>query len=117
MGLGLVVLIGGARAAVAGVVVWVRATREKPEPPDPIDSTTGSNRTLTGARAGDSNASFNWAESLRRFVAYALDDAPREALSRTPDPDHAPVFQSVAQILERIEARPEYIPRRPALLP
>ena len=62
-------------------------------------------------------ASLSWDEALRRFVAYALDDAPREALSRTPDPDHAPVFKAVQQILERIEARPEYIPRRPSLLP
>ncbi len=62
-------------------------------------------------------ASLSWDEALRRFVAYALDDAPREALSRPPDPDHAPVFKAVQQILERIEARPEYIPRRPSLLP
>jgi HD-like signal output (HDOD) protein len=56
-------------------------------------------------------------EALRRFAAYALDDAPREALSREPGPDLAPVFQAVQQVLERIEARPEYIPRRPSLLP
>ena len=62
-------------------------------------------------------ASLNSGEALRRFVAYALDDAPREALSRPPDPDHAPVFTAVQKILERIEARPEYIPRRPSLLP
>jgi HD-like signal output (HDOD) protein len=116
MSLGLLVLIGGALAAVAGVAFWVRATREKSEPPDPITSTTGSNRTLTGGRPGDS-ASFNWSESLRRFVAYALDDVPREALSKAPNPDHAPVFKAVADILEKIEARPEYIPRRPSLLP
>src|SRR5688572_11093634 len=100
MSVGLAVLIGGGAVAVAAVVFWVRATRAKPEPLDPISSTTGSNRTLTGGRAGDSSASFNWSESLRRFVAYALDDVPREALSRAPDPDHAPVFQSVALILE-----------------
>jgi HD-like signal output (HDOD) protein len=54
---------------------------------------------------------------LRRFVAYALDDVPREALSKPPDPAHAPVFQAVQQILERIDGRPGYIPRRPSLLP
>ena len=62
-------------------------------------------------------ASLSWDEALRRFVAYALDDVPREALSQPPDPEHAPVFKAVQQILERIEARPEYIPRRPSLLP
>ena len=99
------------------MVVWIRATRAKPEAPDPIASTTASNRTLTGTHATGDRAAFQWDEALRRFVAFALNDSPREALSLPPDPDHAPVFQAVAQILERIEARPEYIPRRPSLLP
>ena len=113
----LAVVLGGAVLAVAGVVVFLRATRQKPVPVDPIAATTGSNRTLTGKNATGASTGIHWDEALRRFVAYVLDDAPREALSRPPDPEHAPVFQAVAQVLERIEARPEYIPRRPSLLP
>jgi len=103
--------------AVAGVVVFMRATRQKPAPVDPIAATTGSNRTLTGTQPTGDRSAIHWDEALRRFIAYALDDAPREALSLPPDAEHAPVFKAVAQILERIEARPEYIPRRPSLLP
>ena len=84
---------------------------------DPIASTTGSNRTLTGTTTTGDRLAIHWDEALRRFVAYALDDAPRESLSQPPDPEHAPVFKAVAEILERIEAQPEYIPRRPSLLP
>ena len=84
---------------------------------DPIAATTGANRTLTGTSATGDSVGIHWDEALRRFIAYAFDDSPREALSRPHDPEHAPVFQAVAQILERIEARPEYIPRRPSLLP
>jgi len=113
----LAVLIGGVLAAVAGVAIYLRATRQKPMAPDPIATTTGSSRALTGTKATGDSVGIHWDEALRRFIAYALDDTPRESLSRPPDPDHAPVFQAVAQILERIEARPEYIPRRPALLP
>jgi HD-like signal output (HDOD) protein len=113
----IAILIGGVLVALVGVVLWIRYTRPKPKPVDPINSTTGSNRTLTGTRPVGAAASLSWDEALRRFVAYALDDVPREALSKTPDPEHAPVFKAVQQILERIEARPEYIPRRPSLLP
>src|SRR6187402_3250386 len=113
----IAVLIGGVLLGIAAVVIWVRATREKPVQPDAIATTTGSNRTLTGVRPTGGIAALDWDEALRRFVAYALDDAPREALSRTPDPAHAPVFKAVQQVLEKIEARPEYIPRRPSLLP
>jgi HD-like signal output (HDOD) protein len=113
----IAVLIGGILLGIVGVVIWVRATREKPVVPDPIAATTGSNRTLTGTRPTGGIAALDWDEAMRRFVAYALDDAPRESLSRVPDPAHAPVFIAVQRILEKIEARPEYIPRRPALLP
>ena len=113
----LAIVIGGVLVAVVGVVIFMRATRQKPKVPDPIASTTGANRALTGTNATGDSVGIHWDEALRRFIAYALDDSPREALSRPTDPDHAPVFQSVAQILERIEARPEYIPRRPSLLP
>jgi len=113
----LPVLIGGAVLAVAGVVIFLRATRQKPAPVDPIAASMGSSRALTGTSATGESIGIHWDEALRRFIAYALDDAPREALSRPQDPEHAPVFQAVAQILERIEARPEYIPRRPSLLP
>jgi HD-like signal output (HDOD) protein len=112
----IVLLIGGV-LAIVGIVVFMRATTRKPAPADPIASTTGSNRTLTGIRPAGASSSVTWSEALRRFAAYALDDAPREALSKPPDPAHAPVFQGVAAVLERIDARPEYIPRRPALLP
>src|SRR5215218_6941397 len=115
MSAALWILAGGILVAVVGIVLWLRATQQKPAPVDPIESTTGSNRTLTGTQPR--SPSLSWDEALRRFVAYALDDVPREALSRTPDPSHAPVFVAVQQILERIEARPEYIPRRPQLLP
>jgi HD-like signal output (HDOD) protein len=111
------IVIGGAVVALVVVVAWVNARRSKPAPVDPIESTTGSNRTLTGTRPAGGAASFDWDEALRRFVAYSLDDVPREALSKPPDPEHAPVFRAVQQILEKIEARPEYIPRRPSLLP
>jgi HD-like signal output (HDOD) protein len=110
-------LIIAAVVAVAGVVIWLRATRQKAAPVDPISASTGSNRTLTGTRPAGVVASLSWDEALRRFVAYALDDVPREALSKPPDPQHAPVFTAVQQILERIEAQPKYIPRRPSLLP
>src|ERR1041384_2436358 len=113
----IAVLIGGVLLGIVGVVIWVRATREKPVVPDAIATTTGSNRGLAGAGPTGGVAALDWDETLRRFVAYALDDAPREALSRPPDPAHAPVFKAVQQILEKIEARPEYIPRRPSLLP
>ena len=117
MNAALLFLVGGILVAVVGIVIWLRVTRQKPEPVDPIEATTGSNRTLTGAQPRGAVASLSWDEALRRLVAFALDDVPREALSRTPDPEHAPVFKAVQQILERIEARPEYIPRRPSLLP
>jgi HD-like signal output (HDOD) protein len=113
----LAILIGGGVVAVLGIVIWMRATRAKPVPLDPIASTTGSNRTLTGTQPAGSAGSLQWDEALRRFVAYALDDAPRDSLSQPPDPSHAPVFKAVQQVLERIEARPEYFPRRPSLLP
>lgn len=113
----LAFLIGGAIVALVAVVLWLRASRQRPPPPvDPLASVTGSNRTLTGTPRG-LDGSMNFDEALRRFAAYALDDVPREALSRPLNPDHAPVFQAVQQVLERIEARPEYIPRRPSLLP
>ena len=58
MSVAVAVLIGGAVVAVAGIAVYMRATRQKPAAVDPIASTTGSNRTLTGTRppaiAGDS---------------------------------------------------------------
>ena len=105
MNVALLILAGGILVAVAGIVVWLRATRQKPEPVDPIESTTGSNRALTGIQPrGAAVAALNWDEALRRLVAYALDDSPRESLSRTPDPEQAPVFKAVQQILERIEA-------------
>ena len=113
----LAYLIGGGVVAVLGIVIWMRTPRRKPAPVDPIATTTGSNRTLTGTQPAGSGGSVQWDEALRRFVAYALDDAPREALSQPPDPTHAPVFQAVQKTLERIEARPEYFPRRPSLLP
>lgn len=117
MNLSLVFLVGGGVVALLGVGFWMHVTRRKPVPVDPIAATTGPNRTLTGTRPAIGSDSMHWDEVLRRFVAYALDDAPREALSQPPDPAHAPVFQEVAKILERIEARPEYFPRRPSLLP
>jgi HD-like signal output (HDOD) protein len=111
------VLLGGVALVAAALILWVRSKRQKAPPVDPIATTTGSNRTLTGTRPAGAVTSLDWNESLRRFVAYALDDAPRETLSKPPDPEHAPVFTAVQKILERIEARPEYIPRRPSLLP
>ena len=112
----LAILIGGAVVALVALIAWVRSRGPKAAPADPIATTTGSNRTLTGTRPVGPG-SFDGDEALRRFAAYALDDVPREALSKPPDPDHAPVFKAVQQILEKIEARPEYIPRRPSLLP
>src|SRR6187455_944740 len=112
----LAILIGGVVVAGVAVAIWIRATRQKAAP-DPLATTAGANRSLTGIRPAGTGASLNAGEALRRFVAYALDDAPREALSRPLEPDHAPVFAAVQKILERIEARPEYIPRRPSLLP
>src|SRR4051812_12459198 len=113
----LAVLIGGAALVLVGGGVFMRATRRKPQPLDPIAANTASNRTLTGTHETGDRTAIHWDEALRRFVAYALDDSPREALSVPPDPEHAPVFKAVSSILERIEARPEYIPRRPSLLP
>jgi HD-like signal output (HDOD) protein len=110
-------LIGGVLVGVVVVVVWIRATRRPPTPVDPIAATTGSNRSLTGIRPAAAAASVDWDEALRRLAAFALDDAPRESLSRPPDPAHAPVFKAVQQILEHIDAQPRYIPRRPSLLP
>jgi HD-like signal output (HDOD) protein len=113
----LAILIGGGVVAVLGVAIWLLRARPKPVAVDLIASTTGSNRTLTGTQPAGAGGSLQWDEALRRFVAYALDDAPREALSQPPDAANAPVFKAVQQILERIEARPEYFPRRPSLLP
>ena len=110
-------LTGGLLVAVIVVVVWARATRRRPVSVDPIAATTGSNRTLTGNRPSATVAAVNWDEALRRLVAFGLDDAPRESLSRAPDPTHAPVFKAVQAILEHIDAQPRYIPRRPSLLP
>src|SRR3954470_12513565 len=104
----LAFLIGGGVVAVLGIVIWMRAPRRKAAPVDLIATTTGSNRSLTGTQPDGSGGSIHWDEALRRFVAYALDDAPRDALSQPPDPAHAPVFQAVQQTLERIEVRPEY---------
>ena len=118
MNVALAALIGSVIAAVVVVLLWLASRRRKPAEVDPISATTGSNRSLTGRHAPDAvvNA-LSMNEALRRLVAYALDDAPRESLSLPPNPEHAPVFQAVQQVLERIEARPEYIPRRPSLLP
>ena len=120
----LAVLIGCGVVALVVIIALVHSAKVKKSDSDPIASTTGSNRTLTGsnrtltgARADGPAATMSYNEALRRLVAFALDDAPREALSAPPNPDHGPVFQGVQQILERIEARPEYIPRRPSLLP
>jgi HD-like signal output (HDOD) protein len=124
MTIALAVLIGGAIVASLGFYLWKSAPRRKAPPIDPIESTTsstrtltGHNRTLTGAHESGTSPVMSYNEALRRLVAYALDDAPREALSTPPNPDHAPVFQAAQKILEKIEARPEYIPRRPSLLP
>src|SRR5687767_4360746 len=123
MNASLAFLVGGAVVALVVAILWMRS-RRRTTPADPISATTGSNRSLTGSSrtltgalpgAGQPSVSFN--EALRLFAAYALDDAPREALSREPNPEHAPVFKAVQQILERIEGRPEHIPRRPNLLP
>jgi HD-like signal output (HDOD) protein len=117
MNVTLAIVICGLVVSAIVVTLWIRATRRTAAPVDPIASTTGSNRSLTGTRPAGSVASLDQNEALRRFAAFALDDVPREALSKPPDPEHAPVFKAVQQILERIEARPEYIPRRPSLLP
>jgi HD-like signal output (HDOD) protein len=117
MEISILILTGGLLAAVLALVIWMRVTRKPPPPVDTIAATTGSSRALTGTLPTGGIAALDWDEALRRFVAYALDDAPREALSKPPAADHAPVFRAVHQVLERIEARPEYIPRRPALLP
>jgi HD-like signal output (HDOD) protein len=114
---GSLAVLTGVLIAVVVVILLLRTGRQKPPPADPISASTGSNRTLTGPHRTGPSASMSFDESLRRFVAYALDDAPREALSRPPNPDHAPVFQAVQKLLERIEARPEHIPRRPSVLP
>ena len=116
-------IIGGVLVAVIVIVVLALKSKAKQDSIDPIASTTGANRTLTGSSRSLSStgptpgAPMTFNEALRRLVAYALDDAPREALSAQPNPDHAPVFQAVQKVLERIEARPEYVPRRPSLLP
>src|SRR5687768_553628 len=119
MSVSLVVLIVAVVVTIVIILIVLtgRARRPAPPVPDAISSTTGSSRTLTGTRPAAAGASMSFNEALRRLVAYPLDDAPRDALSLPPNPDHAPVFQAVQQILERIEARPEYIPRRPSLLP
>jgi len=117
MEVSLAILIGGVVVAGIAVAVWIRSTRPKRPPVDPFVSTTGTNRSLTGVHPAGTGSSLNTGEALRRFVAYALDDAPRETLSKPLEPTHAPVFTAVQKILERIEARPEYIPRRPSLLP
>jgi HD-like signal output (HDOD) protein len=110
-------LVGGLLVVLTLIVLATRARGRKAGRQDPIATTTGSNRTLTGSLPTGGIAQASWNEALRRFVVYALDDAPREELNRPPNPDHAPVFAAVAEILQRIEARPEYIPRRPNLLP
>src|SRR5215213_2648201 len=99
----MIFLIGVVLVTIAALVMWLLGSRQKAAGVDPIEATTGANRTLTGLRPAGAVASFSWDEALRRFVAYALDDVPREALSKPPDPSHAPVFQAVQQILERIE--------------
>jgi HD-like signal output (HDOD) protein len=114
----LAFVIGGAVVALIAVVLWWRASRHKAVPANPMSAVTGSNRALTAtSRSSDTDISMSFNEALRRFAAYALDDSPRDSLSRPLNPDHAPVFQAAQQVLERIEARPEYIPRRPSLLP
>lgn len=113
----LAVAIGVVIAVAIILIAWKRTPRPKAPELEPIPATTGSNRTLTGTHSSAASDVMSWNEALRRLVAFALDDSPREALSQPPNPDHAPVFQAVRQILERIEARPEYIPRRPSLLP
>jgi HD-like signal output (HDOD) protein len=124
MTVALAVLIGGAIAAFVGIYLWRAAARRQTPAADPIEATTsstrtltGTNRSLTGPQESGSGPVMSCNEALRRLVAYALDDAPRESLSTPPNPEHAPVFQAVQKILEKIEGRPEYIPRRPSLLP
>src|SRR5687768_7060445 len=111
MNVALAVLIGGAIVAAVAIFLWARS-RRRPPAVDPISATTGMNRSLTGRHSATVGSELSMDEALRRLVAYALDDSPRESLSLPPNPEHAPVFQAVQGVLERIEARPEYIPRR-----
>ena len=55
----LAILIGGVIVAGVAVAIWVRATRQKAAPVDPIASTTGSNRSLTGIQPPGTGASLN----------------------------------------------------------
>ena len=53
-------LAGGILVAVVGIVIWLRVTRQKAPPVDPIESTTGSNRVLTGTQPKGAVASLSW---------------------------------------------------------
>lgn len=117
MSASLAVLIGGVIAAAIMLVAWMRSARPQAPEADPIASATAPKRTLAGPHPSEAGDTMSRNEALRRLMAHALDDAPHEALDQPAKPDHAPVLQAVRQILERIEARPEYIPRRPSLLP
>ena len=99
MTVALAVLIGGVIAAAIVFIARKRVSKPKPPEADAISATTGSNRTLTGTHSSNATSTMSWNDALRRLVAYALDDAPREALSQPPNPDHAPVFQAVQQVL------------------
>lgn len=111
------ILLGVAFLVIVGMVVSRRRVRARPRSESAPAASTGTNRTLTGVPRPAAIVELDWDEALRRFVAYALDDAPRAALSAPPNPAHAPVIATVSKLLEHIEARPEYIPRRPSLLP
>jgi HD-like signal output (HDOD) protein len=117
MNVWIAIIVGVLVAIALALFLSLRARGRRNVRLDPIAATTGSNRTLTGAVPEGALAQTSWNEALRYFAAYALDDVPREELSKAPNPEHAPVFAAVARQLERIEAHPEYIPRRPNLLP
>ena len=65
----LAVLLGGIVVAVVAIILFMRATRTKANSVDPIASTTGASRALTGTSASGDSASVHWDEALRRFSA------------------------------------------------
>ena len=81
MGPMLAMVIGGVAVVIVAVVVFMRATRRSPAPPpDPIASTDRARIDAhRHARHAVTATAIHWDEALRRFIAYALDDSPREA--------------------------------------
>jgi HD-like signal output (HDOD) protein len=111
----LLYVAGGLSLIVAGALGWRFLRRRNGS----VAALRGASSSPSGHKPGSASEAgtiSHGAVTHRDFLAFALKVSP-EALEGPPAAEFAPVIAAADEILEGIEARPEYIPRRPALLP